>query len=360
MGLACGQNPEMVRNICHWVKEVSTIPVFAKLTPNVTSVLQIARAAQEGGADGVTAINTVSGLMGLNAKGNAWPNIGVEKRTTYGGVSGNAVKPIALKAVSSIAKNMPGFPILATGGIDSADVTWQFLMAGASVMQVSSAIQNQDFTLIEDYTHGLKTLLYMQTLEGVDDWDGQSPPTARTYQGKPVVELQAVLGNKNLPNFGYFAKQKKEAVLKVKEEVNLLDDRFLPEPNRPANKQRMMTPKVQEVIGKALDKIGTFNDLDTKQHVIALIDPEMCINCGKCYMTCNDTGYQAISFDEETHLPVVNEKSCTGCTLCYSVCPIIECIKMVPRKGLYEPKRGIDLGEDWKPRLPDIQLKHKQ
>jgi len=360
MGLACGQNPEMVRNICHWVKEVSKVPVFAKLTPNVTSVLQIARAAQEGGADGVTAINTVSGLMGLNAKGNAWPNIGAEKRTTYGGVSGNAVKPIALKAVSSIAKNMPGFPILATGGIDSADVTWQFLMAGASVMQVSSAIQNQDFTLIEDYTHGLKTLLYMQTLEGVDDWDGQSPPTARTYQGKPVVELQAVLGNRNLPNFGHFAKQKKEAVLKLKEEVNLLDDRFLPEPNRPANKQRMMTPKVQEVIGKALDKIGTFNDLDTKQHVIALIDPEMCINCGKCYMTCNDTGYQAISFDEETHLPKVNENSCTGCTLCYSVCPIIECIKMVPRKGLYEPKRGIDLGEDWKPRLPDIQLKHKQ
>ena len=47
-------------------------------------------------------------------------------------------------------------------------------------------------------------------------------------------------------------------------------------------------------------------------------------------MTCNDTGYQAISFDEETHLPKVNENSCTGCTLCYSVCPIIECIKVGP------------------------------
>ena len=99
---------------------------------------------------------------------------------------------------------------------------------------------------------------------------------------------------------------------------------------------------------------------------------------GKCYMTCNDTGYQAIAFDEETHLPKVNENSCTGCTLCYSVCPIIECIQasterkyagnkllltslqMVPREGLYKPKRGVDLGEDWKPRLPDIQLKHKK
>jgi len=359
MGLACGQDPDMVRNICGWVKEVSRMPVFAKLTPNVTNIVQIARAAQEGGADGVTAINTVSGLMGLNAKGNAWPSVGVEKKTTYGGVSGNAVKPIALKAISSIAKNLPGFPILATGGIDSADVTWQFLMAGSSVMQVSSAIQNQDFTLIEDYVTGLKTLLYMQTLEGVDDWDGQSPPTARTQKGKGVVELQEVLG-RNLPNFGPYAKERREAMAEVKKTVDLLDDKFKPAPNRPANKQRMMTPRVEEVIGKALDRIGTFNDLDSKQHVIALIDPEMCINCGKCYMTCNDTGYQAISFDEETHLPKVNENACTGCTLCYSVCPIIECIKMVPREGLYKPKRGIDLGEDWKPRLPDIQLKHKK
>jgi len=356
MGLACGQDPDMVKNICKWVKEVSKIPVFAKLTPNVTNIVQIARAAQDGGADGCTAINTVSGLMGLNAKGNAWPSIGKEKRTTYGGVSGNAVKPMALKAVSSIAKNLPGFPILATGGVDSADVCFQFLMSGASVMQVSSAIQNQDFTLIDDYLTGLKTLLYMQTLEGVDDWDGQSPPTARTYKGKPVIDLQSALG-KNLPNFGPFAKERANFVADMKKDMDLLDDRFKPEPNRPPNKQRMMTPKVEEVIGRALDRIGTFNDLDNKQHVIALIDPEMCINCGKCYMTCNDTGYQAISFDEVTHLPKVNEGSCTGCTLCYSVCPIIECIQMVPRNGLYMPKRGIDLGEDWKPRLPDIQLR---
>merc|ERR1719483_440705 len=356
MGLACGQDPDMVKNICKWVKDVSSIPVFAKLTPNVTNIVKIARAAQDGGADGVTAINTVSGLMGLNAKGNAWPSIGVEKKTTYGGVSGNAVKPMALKAVSSIAKNLPGFPILATGGIDSADVTWQFLMWGASVMQVSSAIQNQDFTLVDDYITGLKTLLYMQTLEGVTDWDGQSPPTARTYKGKPVIDLQSAL-ERNLPNFGPFAKEKAIALANKKNEEDLLDDKFKPVPNRPANKQRMMTPRVEAVIGKALDRIGTFNDLDNKQHVIALIDPEMCINCGKCYMTCNDTGYQAISFDEVTHLPTVNEGSCTGCTLCYSVCPVIECISMVPREGLYIPKRGIDLGSDWKPRLPDIQVR---
>jgi len=69
-------------------------------------------------------------MMGLNAKGEAWPSIGKEKRTTYGGVSGNAVRPIALRAVSAIANALPGFPILATGGIDSADTTLQFINAG--------------------------------------------------------------------------------------------------------------------------------------------------------------------------------------------------------------------------------------
>jgi len=355
MGLACGQNPDMVRNICKWVREVTKIPFFAKMTPNVTNIVNIATAAKEGGADGVTAINTVSGLMGLNMKGVAWPAVGKSQKTTYGGVSGNAVKPMALKAVSSIAKNLPGFPILGTGGIDSADVTMQFLLAGASVMQVSSAIQNQDFTVIDDYITGLKALLYLSQVEGLEEWDGQSPPTARTQKGKPVVSVQDIIG-KSLPNFGQFAKEKAELIAEAKKSASL-QDQNVPQENRPANKLKSLPPKVAEVIGKALDKIGTYSDLDNREHVVALIDPEMCINCGKCYMTCNDTGYQAIEFDPVTHLPTVKNDACTGCTLCYSVCPIIECIQMVPREGLYEPKRGIGLSEDWKPRLPELQVR---
>lgn len=90
-----------------------------------------------GKADGVTVTNTVSGLMGLKADGSPWPGIGREKKTTYGGVSGNAIRPIALRAVSAVARALPGFPILATGGIDSADVGLQFLQAGATVLQVN-------------------------------------------------------------------------------------------------------------------------------------------------------------------------------------------------------------------------------
>jgi len=359
MGLACGQDPDMVRKICQWVREVTTVPFFAKLTPNVTNIVVIARAAKEGGADGVTAINTVSGLMGLNAKGKAWPAVGKEKRTTYGGISGNAVRPMALRAVSAIANALPGYPILATGGVDSAEAALQFLHAGAPVMQVSSSIQNQDFTVIDDYTTGLRALLYLQTLDELESWDGQSPPTARTYKGKPVISVKDIVG-KTLPNFGHFAKEKRELVAAMKSKLDILEDEPACSTNRPAYKPKTIPPKVADVIGRALDSIGTYNDLDNKQHVVALIDPEMCINCGKCYMTCNDTGYQAIEFDKDTHLPMVKNDACTGCTLCYSVCPIIECIKMVPRDGLYEPKRGIALDENWTPRLPDIQLRKTQ
>ena len=106
------------------------------MTPNITEIVEIARAAKEGGADGVTAINTVSGLMGLKSNSNPWPAVGREQKTTYGGVSGNAVRPIALRDVSAIARALPGFPILAAGGIDSADVALQFLHCGAQAVQV--------------------------------------------------------------------------------------------------------------------------------------------------------------------------------------------------------------------------------
>ena len=90
-----------------------------------------------GKADGVSATNTVSGLMSIQAKDAvAWPNVGLERRTTYGGVSGNAIRPIALRDVSAIGNALPGFPILATGGIDSADAGLQFLHAGATLLQV--------------------------------------------------------------------------------------------------------------------------------------------------------------------------------------------------------------------------------
>jgi dihydropyrimidine dehydrogenase (NADP+) len=193
MGLACGQDPEMVRNICAWVRGAVHIPFFAKLTPNVTHIQEIAKAAYDGKADGVTAINTVSGLMGLQSNSNAWPSVGKNNMTTYGGISGNAIRPMGLRAVSSIANTLSNFPILATGGIDSADSALQYLYAGASVVQVCSAVQNQDFTVIDDYITGLKTLLYLQSCQVFDNWNGQTPPTPKHQKGH-IIKVKDIIG----------------------------------------------------------------------------------------------------------------------------------------------------------------------
>jgi len=148
----------------------------------------------------------------------------------------------------------------------------------------------------------------------------------------------------HLPNFGQFKKEREKRLATFKKEKDLLDEEHLPSPIRPANQPAGPIPAIRALVAAAVDRIGSYGDLNNKQQVVALIDEEMCINCGKCYMTCNDSGYQAINFDPVTHLPKVNA-DCTGCTLCLSVCPIIECIKMIPRKTPYIPKRGIPLGE---------------
>ena len=132
----------------------------------------------------MTAINTVSGIMGLKANSNAWPAIGREQKTTYGGLSGTAVRPVALRNVSAIGNSLPGFAIMAAGGVESAETALQFLHCGASVVQVCSAIHNQDFTLVDDYITGLKTLLYLQGINELSAWDGQSPPTPKHQKGK--------------------------------------------------------------------------------------------------------------------------------------------------------------------------------
>ncbi|XP_069686941.1 dihydropyrimidine dehydrogenase [NADP(+)] isoform X1 [Periplaneta americana] len=338
MGLACGQDPILVKNISKWVKSAIKIPFFVKITPNITDIVSIARAAYEGGANGVSAINTISGLMGLKANGTPWPHVGKEMLTTYGGVSGNATRPVGLRGVSAIANALPGFAIMGIGGIDSAEAGLQFLHCGATVLQIGSAVQNQDFTLIDDYITGLKTLLYLESLGQLEGWDGQSPPQIKHQRGKPIVVLKDVI-NEKLPYFGPYQNLREDKIAELKKKTDLLADSLKPPP-RKRNEPTKPIPTVKGVIGRALPKIGAYKKLDNKQQVVALIDDDLCINCGKCYMACNDSGYQAITFDPETHIPTVTD-DCTGCVLCLSVCPIIDCISVVPRTTPHVVKRGI-------------------
>ncbi|PZC82287.1 hypothetical protein B5X24_HaOG210843 [Helicoverpa armigera] len=342
MGLACGQDPVLVKGISQWVRKAVKIPFFVKLTPNITDIVSIAVAAHEGGADGVSAINTVSGLMSVRADATPWPAVGVEKHTTYGGVSGNATRPMGLRAVSAIANKLPAFPILGIGGIDSAESALQFIMCGAPVVQICSAVQNQDFTVVEDYITGLKALLYLRT-KGLHGWMGQSPPTFKHQKGKPVKTLYDENG-KVLAHFGPYNKKREELLHEARLKSDLLADNkvqtYLSNGINGDHEENVDIPKIKDVLGEALPRVGTYKHLDNTKQVVALIDDDMCINCGKCYMACADSGYQAIEFDPKTHIPHVTE-DCTGCTLCLSVCPIIDCISMVPKTIPHVIKRGI-------------------
>uniref|UniRef100_A0A0A9X1F1 Dihydropyrimidine dehydrogenase [NADP(+)] n=1 Tax=Lygus hesperus TaxID=30085 RepID=A0A0A9X1F1_LYGHE len=334
MGLACGQDPVLVKQISLWVRDTVKIPFFVKLTPNTTDVVSLARAAYAGKANGVTAINTVSGLMELRGDGNPWPGVGKHKLTTYGGVSGNAIRPLGLRAVSAVAKALPGFPILGTGGIDSADVTLQYLMAGASAVQICSSVQNQDFTVVDDYISGLKAQIYIKSLEHSEKWLGQSPPTQVHQKGKPTLTTKNQNG-KTLPVFGKYKEEREQIIALSKksgQKAKTLKPRVISEQVRPVM-------RLEELIGSSLEHITNYKSLDNTEQVVALVNEDMCINCGKCYMACNDSGYQAITFDEDTHIPFVTNE-CTGCTLCLSVCPIIDCITMVKKKIPHKINRG--------------------
>lgn len=368
MGLACGQKAELVRDICSWVKEVAKVPFFAKLTPNVTHIVEIARAAHEGGASGVTAINTVSGLMTIAPDGKPWPAVGKEARTTYGGVSGNAIRPLALRGVASIASALPGFPILATGGIDSAETALQFIMAGASCVQICSAVQNQDFSIINDYITGLKALLYLRSSKHADKWNGQTPRSSiKQQKGKEVISsddlkpvINSISDDLQLPFFGHYKKQRELLQSQAKKQQLIVTTSEAAPSNGSAKNGTGLHPeadsggelnlvpkdqvaRLEDLVSASNNKIGPYGQLDNKQQVVALIDQDTCVNCGKCYMTCNDSGYQAINFDPKTHIPKVVEADCTGCTLCVSVCPIIDCITMIERKEPYVPKRIADI-----------------
>jgi dihydroorotate dehydrogenase (NAD+) catalytic subunit len=132
-GTDLATDPALTEEVVRLCKAATRRPVFAKLTPNVTDVAAIARAAANGGADGISAINTLKG-MAVDWRRRA-PCIGA----VTGGLSGPAVKPVALRMVWEIASALPKMPVMGIGGISTADDALEFMVAGASAVQIGTA-----------------------------------------------------------------------------------------------------------------------------------------------------------------------------------------------------------------------------
>jgi dihydropyrimidine dehydrogenase (NAD+) subunit PreA len=180
MGAAVGQVPEYTCQITTWVKEVARTPVIVKLTPNVTDVSYAARAAKEGGADAVSLINTINSLMGVDLDTFS-PRPDVGGRSSHGGYCGPAVKPIALHMTSQVAKTIP-LPISGIGGISTWRDAAEFVLVGATTVQVCTAVMKYGFRIIEDMVDGLTNYLDEKGLRSVAELRGRALPAVGSWE----------------------------------------------------------------------------------------------------------------------------------------------------------------------------------
>jgi len=163
-GVAFGNDPRMAAAVTSAVKEVSSVPVMVKLSPNVSDVTQVARAVEDAGADCVSLINTLIGMaIDLERRRPVLANV-------IGGLSGPAVKPVALRMVYQVAQVVK-IPVIGIGGIDCTEDALEFLLAGASAIQVGTA-NFVNPRVSEDIVEGMSSYVKENRLDSVRDLIG--------------------------------------------------------------------------------------------------------------------------------------------------------------------------------------------
>lgn len=183
MGSAIGQVPEYCSRITEWAKEVAETPVIVKLTPNITDIRTAARAARAGGADAISLINTLNSITGVDLE-TFTPRPMVGGQSSHGGYCGPAVKPIALNMVSAIAADpeTAGVPISGIGGVATWRDTAEFILLGATNVQVCTAVMHYGFRIVEGMVEGLGNYLDRKQLAGVGELRGLSVDRVTDWQ----------------------------------------------------------------------------------------------------------------------------------------------------------------------------------
>ena len=283
MGSSVGQEPVVLEKITSWVMEYAQTPVLVKLTPNVTDILDPGVAAVRGGGNGISLINTVKSLIGVDLDTLfIKPTVGAE--STSGGYCGPAVKPIALNMVATLARDPRiTVPISGIGGISNWQDSVEYFALGATSVQVCTAVMHYGYRIVEDMIDGLNNYLDEMGMKSVNDLIGKAIPG--------FVEW----GELDL-NYDIVAK---------------ID--------------------ASKCIGCGLCYISCLDGAHQCVHT----------NKGQCYAYHGepDHGFnprievsapirhQPKNGDLE-HVPFIDEKECVGCNLCMLVCPVPDCITM--------------------------------
>src|SRR5436190_6334787 len=182
MGAAVGQVPEYSCMITEWVKEVARTPVLVKLTPNITDIRVIARAAKRGGADGLTAINTINSITGIDLD-TFTPRPDVGGLSSHGGYCGPAVKPIALNLVQQMTSDPEvGLPVSGIGGVGGWQDAAEFILMGCGTVQVCTAAMHFGYRIVEDMIDGLSNWMDEKGFRTIEDFRGLSLPRVTEWK----------------------------------------------------------------------------------------------------------------------------------------------------------------------------------
>jgi dihydropyrimidine dehydrogenase (NAD+) subunit PreA len=260
MGSAVGQEPKINERITGWAVQYSSVPVLVKLTPNVGDIVPHGLAAKRGGAHGVSLINTIKSIIGVDID-RFVPQPRVGTLSTNGGYCGAAVKPIALHMVAALAREKQfGLPISGIGGVCNWRDAVEFILLGSSTVQVCTEVMLRGYKIVQDMTDGLQEYMRTHNFERID-----------------------------------------------------------------------------QMVGKAVPGFSEWGNLDLNYETVAKIDADKCIGCQLCVAACHDGAHQCIHPQEGTRVPRIDESECVGCNLCQIVCPVQECITMVPVDNGFTP-----------------------
>ncbi len=173
MGSDVGQNPELVKKYSAAVRRGTNLPVLAKMTPNIGNMEVPAIASIEGGATGIAAINTIKCITGVDLDKKVGLPI-VNGKSSISGYSGKAVKPIALRFINQLAQEpkLKNVPISGIGGIETWQDALEFIMLGAGNLQVTTAIMQYGYRIVEDLISGIEYYMEEKGVEKLSDLVG--------------------------------------------------------------------------------------------------------------------------------------------------------------------------------------------
>ena len=184
MGSAMGEDRDIVAEVCGWVMGASKKPVWAKMTPNITHIEDPSRAALGAGCQGISAINTIRCVMGINLE-TLRPEPSVEGFSTAGGYSSKAVRPIALRMVMEIAAMMsrefPGRSLSGIGGVETGGDAAQFILVGADTVQVCTGVMKFGYECVKPMREELLAFMESHKFNTPADFKGRSLPYFTTH-----------------------------------------------------------------------------------------------------------------------------------------------------------------------------------